>query len=106
MKIFLHFCFFALITVLPQFVLAQADNCNTPATTLTVYPAVCTPYSGSTTGATPSSGPASTCGSTDDDVWFRYTTAAASSYAFLYIDPASSGFDPAFQALSGACGAQ
>ncbi|MBI2968055.1 MAG: T9SS type A sorting domain-containing protein [Bacteroidetes bacterium] len=106
MRRYLLFCLSVLSTFLPRFVLAQADNCNTPATTLTVYPAVCTPYSGSTTGATPSSGPASTCGSTDDDVWFRYTTAAGSSYAFLYVDPASSGFDPAFQALSGACGSQ
>ena len=107
MKKFLLFCFFILLFLFPEVIFSQADDCATPATTITLSTSTCTPLSGNTLSASASSGAPACVGTADDDVWYRYTTpAGAANYAFIYVDPASSGFDPVFQALSGACGSQ
>ena len=91
---------------IPLLVKPQADNCTTPATTLTTYPDNCTSTSGNTYSATASGGAPACVGTPDNDVWYQFTTGAGSEHAVVRVAPASSGYDPVFQVLSGVCGSQ
>ncbi|KAA9325508.1 T9SS type A sorting domain-containing protein [Hymenobacter busanensis] len=80
------------------------DECAT-ATALTPNGTTCTPLSGTTIGATASSGAptctATTPGTPDDDVWYGFT---ATANAGTLTVQSGSGFDAVVQLYSGTCG--
>lgn len=62
---------------------------------------ICTPQTGNTQQATPTSGLASCKGNADDDVWYKFDPFGAMNVAIrLSCDP---GFDGAFQLFKGDC---
>ncbi len=77
-----------------------ANAINVPVNTGTTCTSV---ISGTLAGATASAGPASSCGTYDDDVWFSFT-ALANAHTITLQNLAGSTSDLTFQVLS-ACGA-
>jgi hypothetical protein len=82
------------------------DECAN-AVAVTVNPALtCTSVStGTVAGATASTGPSSSCGTYDDDVWFSFV-ATAPVHNFTLQNITGSTTDLTHQVLSGACGSQ
>ncbi|MBC7412153.1 MAG: gliding motility-associated C-terminal domain-containing protein [Bacteroidia bacterium] len=79
---------------------AQVNDQCSNATTLTVNTS-CTPTSGTTVGATPSTTIIGCAGNADDDVWYKFT--ATNSVATINVQ-GGVGFDAVVELLSGTCG--
>jgi hypothetical protein len=90
--------YLSLFLVLNLFAFSQSDNCST-ATNLTVN-AGCVSTAGTTAGATQSIPGCS--GNADDDVWYKFTAAAASQVVTVN---SSATFDAVAQLFSGTCAA-